>query len=144
MDKDSVFLADGTCAKLGDWIFCEFKLQTIEEVEDGNITSVSDGWFTHGGNCLNDRCFPINKRNNNISKTITLLDNEICRIKLNLNIPDIHHKFIGFWVKACAEEDDKKMNEILDQAKNFSKKICEKVKGFGYEIIDGVRLFRNR
>ena len=50
-----------------EWCFFEFKLCQIQEVEEGRVTSVSDGSFNTSGRSLGDRCVPLTLRFANLS-----------------------------------------------------------------------------
>jgi len=129
--------------KVGNWCFCEFKLQQIKRIEDGEIMGVTDGLFEHGGQ-LTDRCFPMDMKVKIISDNVMYWNNEFFKLKNNaLNHPDLNWKLIDMWVKMCHNKDnEKKLKELYEKLNAFGDAIVRKVKDFGLEEVDGVRIFR--
>jgi hypothetical protein len=52
-------MQQGFSWKVGDKAFHEHKEVTIREIEDGRVTEVSDGYFSHGYWNFNDELFPV-------------------------------------------------------------------------------------
>jgi len=128
--------------KVGDFVFCEFKLQEINEMSLGMVTSVHDGWFETGSNNLSDMCFPLTIRNKVISDSFSGFSNKIHEINNNgLNYPDIHRYFVSRWMECCNGASDDKIKAIYSEIENFIKDIKEKV---STDVsINGIRVFRN-
>jgi hypothetical protein len=88
--------------KVGDWCFCEFTLQQIKEMEDDDITRVSDGTCSHSGNSLNHECFPLTMDNKNISGCFETYMQKIRDLPLrHINMPDIYSQMVILWSSAC-------------------------------------------
>ncbi len=113
--------------KVGDWCFCEWELKQITKIENNKILETSDGSFSHGGN-LTDRCFPLDMKIKQISDSFEYYYKPIRDIKLNINHPDIHWKFVDMWIEMCEHKDDKNFLEIgYKNIENFQKDILEKI-----------------
>lgn len=127
----------------GDWCFCEFKLQQVQETTDNRITSVSDGSFSLSSNDLSDRCFPLELDVKRISDSVSYWSEEFHKIKVNINHPDLNRELISRWVEMCEHRKDadtlKMLYKRLDQ---FGQSIVNRVRDLTYEEIEGVRLFR--
>ncbi len=129
--------------KQGDWCFCEFKLQLIKEMRENCITSVSDGYFSHGSSDLSDRCYPlemkyklISEEVNHWSKKLHALDNS------SLNYPDIHQSLVQRWCEMCDNADDHdKLQDLYNKLTSFGNAIVNKVHDTRSEFVDGVRIF---
>jgi hypothetical protein len=128
--------------KVGEFIFCEFKLQEINEMEGERVTSVHDGWFEMGSRDLSDRCFPLTIRNKVISETFQGFSDKIHAINnAGLNYPDIARYFVLKWVECCNGASDDKIKLIYDEVQNFINTVKEKS---NHEVIvNGVSVFRN-
>lgn len=97
-----------TVWKVGDWTFCEFKLQQIEEVEDGRVTVVSDGHFSLSSRDLADRCMPVSLSMKRISDEYASVSHRLHRVgSSGLNYPDINRWLIAAWVDACREPENR-------------------------------------
>lgn len=130
--------------KEGDWVFCEFILQQIQETEDNRITSVSDGSFRLGSNDLSGRCFPLDMKIKRISDGVKYWSGEFNKLKNNaLNYPDLNRELIRRWVDMCEfKDDDKKLKELYDKLDVFARAILDKVNSLRFEEVEGVALFR--
>jgi hypothetical protein len=134
---------DKTNFKVGDWCFCEFKLQQIKRMEDDEIMGVTDGFFEHGGH-LTDRCFPMDMDIKRISNDVEYWHNEFHKLKNNaLNHPDLNWKLIDMWVEMCNNRnDEKKLKELYEKLNAFGDAIVKKVRDFSLEEVDGIKIFR--
>lgn len=130
--------------KVGDFIFCEFVLQQIKEMNGEDITCVTDGHFQMTGNSLNDRCYPLDLRIKVISDSVKSWSKRFHDLKNNsLNYPDINRELIRIWVEMCEIKDnDTRLKELFNSLDSFGRKIEERVRDLKYEEIDGVPLFR--
>lgn len=129
--------------KEGEWCFCEFVLQQVQETKDNRITSVSDGMFSLGSNDLSDRCYPLTMRIKRISDTVKHWSNEFHKLHHNnLNHPDLNRELIRRWVEMCEESDDKKLQELYDSLSEFGNSVIRKINDLRYEQIEGINLFR--
>lgn len=88
--------------RVGEWVFCEFKLQQITRVVNGEVCGVSDGHVACGGN-VTDRCMPLTMDikciSNNYERTYQAIHQ---KGKTGLNYPAIHNWLVREWVAACA------------------------------------------
>ena len=129
--------------KVGDWVFCEFKLQQIKRIEKHNVKEVSDGHFSHSGYDLTNRCFHLDMKIKLYSDSVRYWSNQIHSTNnLNLNYPDINRYFIDLWVDLCENKDDDEIvKELYDKLEGFTRKIMNKSKDLKSEMVNGVHLF---
>ena len=130
--------------KKGDWCFCEFKLQQIQETQDNRITCVSDGMFSLSSNDLSNKCFPLDMKIKQISDTVDYWSNAFHNLNNNsLNYPDLNRALISKWIEMCEnKENENLLKELYLQLNKFGKDVTTKVKNLSYEEIDGINLFR--
>lgn len=130
--------------KINDWVFCEFKLQQIREMDGDRVTSVSDSRFSLSGNSLGDRCFPLDLNIKNISDSVAWYSDKIHALNHNgLNHPDIHRELINRWVEMCHVKDDKvALKGLFDSLADFYKSIEQIVSGLSNQYAGGVKIFR--
>ena len=111
--------------KKGEWCFCEFILQQVTETNKDRITEVSDGYFTHGGHDLSDRCYPMEMRVKIISDDVNYWRNEFHRLKNNsLNHPDLNRKLIDMWVDMCENRNNQEKLKELYEKLNINKEFA--------------------
>lgn len=128
--------------KINDWLFCEFKLQQILEIRDGQIVTVSDGWFQHSSSSLNNRCFALDKKVKIISDNF-----ESWRSRLHkeghrsLNYPDIICALIEKWCEACELEDNAAIQNKINELDDWGKGILSKCEELKLKIYNGIKLF---
>jgi hypothetical protein len=126
----------------GDWCFCEFNLQQIKEMKGDCITSVSDGYFSHGGSDLSDRCYPLEMKYKLISNEVNCWSRKIHELNDNLNYPDINRALIERWCDMCDNADDhEKLQKLYNNLADFGNAIINKVRDTRSEYVDGVRIF---
>lgn len=132
-----------TVFQVGDWCFCEYKLQQIMEMEGDQVTSVSDGRFRHSGSSLNDRCFPLDLRVKNISDTVAAYMDDLHRERsVNLNYPDLNRELIRRWAALCqVKDDDEALRAGYDSLSAFMRSVRESIQKVKYEQVEGVSLF---
>lgn len=130
--------------EVGEWCFCEFKLQQIKSTKDNRITGVTDGMFELGGRDLTDRCFPMDLKIKRISDTVAYWSDRFHKLNApGLNYPDLNRHLISAWVDMCEVKDDAdKIKELNEALANFAMKIIQRVGDLRYETIDGLKLFR--
>lgn len=131
--------------KTGDWIFNEFELKQIVEMEGDRITSVSSGAFRLSGNSLNDVSFPLDLN-------IKLISNEYEHIKdklykdtqrVNINWPDISRWFVSHWAETCQKPTNREwIQKRYQQLYKFADGIREKVEDARQGEVSGVSIFR--
>jgi len=132
--------------KVGDWVFCEFKLQMIKSVhEDGSVTEVSDGYFSHGSGDLRDRIFPLSLRGKGISEEFHRTSKALHNIKgsNSLNYPDFNRFEIDLWVEAMQDvENTERVSACFAKLKKFEAGIIDAIEIASTVEILGVRLYR--
>ncbi len=130
--------------KKGEWCFCEFILQQVKETEGDRITEVSDGYFSHGGRDLSDRCYPMEMRVKIISDDVNYWHNQFHALKHNsLNHPDLNRKLIDMWVDMCENRNNQeKLSELYEKLNAFGQSVVNKVQEIKSETTEGVRIFR--
>lgn len=130
--------------KIGDWCFCEFKLQQIINTKENRITEVSDGMFSMSSSDISDVCFPLDMRIKRCSDSVAYWSKTFHKLNHNsLNHPDLNRELISRWVKMCENIEDEKISQkIYDQLDKFGNAVVSKIKDLKYEEIEGVQLFR--
>lgn len=86
--------------QVGDWCFCEFKLQQIKEMKDGRITSVRNGICSTGGRDFSDRCFELKLEIKLISEQFLSAWHVVCKLR-HPNSLEIRRLLVREWVKTC-------------------------------------------
>jgi hypothetical protein len=129
--------------KVGDWCFCEFKLQLIRSMSGIHIQEVNDGYFSHSGNTLNDRCFPLDLRVKLISENFENTSKKIHELHCNsLNYPDIHRYLVDLWAKTCENrKNDKYIEKAYKELLDFYNTIVDSIDSQKKIIYSGVKLF---
>jgi hypothetical protein len=129
---------------VGDWIYCEFKLQQIKKMREEEITEVTDGHFTLGSHSLNDVCFPLDIKVKCVSDNFEYWNRRLHgETHLNLNFPDIHRWLVGKWVLICeSREDDTALNSGMNELEKWATEIINRCRELKQEMIGGIRLFR--
>ena len=130
--------------KVGDWCFCEFKLQQITDMTEGRITEVSDGIFILYSFDLSDRCFPLEMDIKRISDDVAYWSRKFHDLQNSaLNHPDLNRRLVSLWVKMCKNKDDvEELERWSGVLSAFGNTVVEKVRGAGSIEIDGIPLFR--
>lgn len=132
--------------KKGDWCFCEFTLQQVEEcAEDGRIRSVTDGFFNLSGHDLTDRCFPLALDVKRISDDVDYWSKQLLNLnQVGLNHPDLNRELIRRWVEMCEKRGNTEELKVLSQALNdFGTSVIHRVTDLRNDEVEGVSLFRN-
>lgn len=126
-----------------DWCFCEFKLQQIKEMTGDKVTQVSDGYFSHSGSDLTDRCYPLEMRYKLISEEVSHWSRKIHDLNNNsLNHPDINRALIEKWCDMCDNVDDnEKLQQQYNSLADFCRAIISKVQDARSVFVDDVRIF---
>lgn len=130
--------------KKGDWCFSEFQLKQIKKMEDGRITSVSDGSFITGSYDLTDECFPVTMEIKKVSEEFEYWRRKIHELNCNsLNHPEIHRDLVQRWVRICEKIDDKEfVKEQLNFLESFCTEIIKTVKELREQKVGTVRIFK--
>lgn len=130
--------------KKGEWCFCEFTLKQVTETNEDRITSVSDGYFSHGSYDLSDRCYPMEMKVKIISGDVDYWRNQFHQLNHNsLNHPDLNRKLIDMWVEMCENRnDEEKLRELYEKLNDFGHGVVNKVREIRGETINEIRLFR--
>ena len=114
--------------KVDDWVYHEFELVQIKEIEDDKVTKVTDGVFSTWSMDLNKYCFPIDMEIKQISDMVKEHYQEINNINFRcLNLPDIHRKFVEYWVEMCESVNEEQDFYIDIKSKYLS--FFENIKG---------------
>jgi len=92
---------------VGDWVFCEFELGQIAEMEDGRVTNFATEHGSLGSYDLTDRCVPLTMPMKRIASTFEWHSRKLHdHGSPGLNYPAIHRWLVDLWVKTCAHADD--------------------------------------
>lgn len=99
--------------KVNDWCFNEFELKQIKKIKeykDGNaITELTDGYFTHSGNFLNETCYPMDITIKLISENFKNYSDKLHKVQdleFKRNFPNVHRELVRRWCKCCDDKDD--------------------------------------
>jgi len=131
--------------KVGDWCFCEFKLQIIKEVsEDGRVNSVSDGMFYMGGYDLNDRCFPLTFEGKQISDAFAYSYDNLRKELRNgrYNFPDFNRHAVEEWIKAMEAGDVQEGLRLHTEFELWCQRVIVAAIQTNDLAVDGIRLMR--
>jgi hypothetical protein len=129
--------------QVGDWCFCEFKLQQVKRIEGSRILEVSDGYLSCSSYDLSDKCYPLDFSVKRISETVEWYKNRLHDLKMDLNFSAIGKELIRRWCEMCDARNDDDKIKILDiELQQFYGAIAERVYALKNEQVAGVRLFR--
>jgi hypothetical protein len=134
--------------EIGDWIFFEFELVQIVNVDkEGCIKEVSDGITSISGKSLNNYCHPLTRKNNTITIIFNYYFNQIKDVEARgLNFPDIKRYYADVWSKACSisenNADEKQLSDLYDCIQKFTNETLSKLNERKKDTINGVYLFR--
>lgn len=130
--------------KLNDWIFSEFKLKQVKEMDGNKVTSVTDGYCISGYNNFNDQIFHMDIKIKNISDTYGDCYDRFSKLEFNsLNYPEIHSYFVDHWIKTCEGKDnDDFVKKQLDDIYDFTNRVCNAVDDILYMEVEGIRVCR--
>lgn len=129
--------------KENDWCYYNYKLSQILKIEDGNITGVTDGYFTSGGNNT-DNCYPLTIDIKLISEEVNTIYNMIHNLNFkSLNFPEIHYKLVQMWKYMCDNYNDNELiGKMYIELKDFYNKINDSVKSLReYKVLD-INIYR--
>ena len=128
--------------KEGDWLFYEFRLVKVKEIENSHIT-VSTGWIEMG-NISADHCFPLTLSNKIISDQFDDLYQKLHKNYRNLNWPDIRRWMANKWAEACAvSENEKEMRRrFSDEANDYVNEIISEAENLSFKTVGGMKPFR--
>lgn len=114
-------------------------------MEDGRITTVSDGYVSYESHDLSDRCYPLTLHGNLISESYRAVLKELSDIGgcLNLNFPGICHELVCRWCE-CMErqDDDLEVKDNMTALEGFTGAIRAAVKKAREMEVQGIKLFR--
>jgi hypothetical protein len=130
--------------KKGEWCFCEFTLKQVTETNGNRITTVSDGYFSHGSYDMSDRCYPMEMKVKVISDDVNYWHNQFHQLKHNsLNHPDLNRALIEMWVDMCENRnDEEKLKKLYEKLNTFGQDVVNRVQNIKDEIVGNVKLFR--
>lgn len=136
----SVIVPEKTTFKVGDWVFCEFELQLIREMEDGRVREVTDAACSHCGYDLTDRCRPLTYDIKRIADNFAYQSMRIHREGSGgLNYPDIHRWLVSHWTKTCDEYgDDAATKKNFELLRDFTNDVLSKQNiesGYGFPLL---------
>ena len=129
---------------VGDWVFCEFKLQIVKEVRQGHVSEVSDGMFAHCGWNLDDRCFPLTMRIKRISDEFEEWHSKLHREgNRNLNYPDILRWLVDKWCECCNDEqNDATIRRCFDELNAYGNELLAACGSLNAVSVGGHKVFR--
>lgn len=133
---------------IGDWLFFEYELFQVKEVDENGVREISNGMTTTNG-MLNDRCFPLKLENKVCSDNFAFWDEKLHAEVNGLNFPDIHRYMVILWQYALTGYNQVKATEVRDALDVFCEDLLdavhEKSLGMGTEPrqINGVKIFRD-
>lgn len=132
--------------KVGDWVFYEFRLVQIKEIEEGKVTQISDGFFSTFGLDLGHNIVPLTLKNKCVSDRTRVVYENLYESAGSskwkyLNWPEIHPKFVSLWLDLCNNLITK--DEIsYDCIYDLKDKILAAIDLVNKIRAEGIRLFR--
>jgi hypothetical protein len=123
-----------------DWVYFEFTLGQVREMEEGRVTRFSDGSFSTGGYDLSNSCVPLSTTMKLIAEVYAAIGRRIHEEgSPGLNFPDIHRWLVGRWRMACYEfRDPAQVQTRYDEARRFLHDILDKQEidsGYGFPLL---------
>jgi hypothetical protein len=130
--------------KVGDWVFCEFVLQQIKEMNGDKVTGVEDGNFSMSYSDLNDRCFHLSLPIKRISDAVNYWSKKLHEIKNNsVNHPDLNRELIRRWAVMCQNSEDENAAKAgLESLRKFCENVVSMFDGLADMRVDGIPLIR--
>lgn len=131
--------------KIGDWVFSEYELKQITEIEGDQVTGVTCGLFSHHGSSLNYCIFPLEISIKRISNEYEHWEKKVRENegRLHLNWPDLHRWFVDHWAGTClVRDDDEKVKERYVRLREFCHAVIDKCLQEKTVEVDGIALFR--
>ncbi len=118
--------------KIDDWIFYEFELYQVQNIQDSMIT-VTDGYMSTCSFNNIVKCFPVTMIIKLISDEFNTYYENFKKINLKgLDLSSIHNYLIWLWVSCCENcNSNYTIQEYYNKLKSFEKEVldeCERVK----------------
>lgn len=130
--------------KKGEWCFCEFELSQIVKTQENRITERTNGYISHSGHDLSDRCFPLDVKIKRISEEVEYWSKAFHSLKTNsLNHPDLHRELVSRWAMMCENKDNEdEVNSLFESLRKFGQAVLDKVNEAKGQIVEGVSIFK--
>ena len=132
--------------KVGDWVFCEFKLQQIREINE-SFVSVTDGMFEMSMSKyhFDSNSFPLEMRIKRISDAFLAHAERVHKevIHNGVNYRAIYDRMIEKWVIACQYEDENQSRRVTGEMVQFCDEVIKKVQEVRGMDFYGFKLFRS-
>lgn len=129
--------------KLGDWVFSDFELCQIDDMEEDRVTGVCTGMVSRSSRSLT--CFPITMATKRATDTVSYWWAKIQEQKgQNWNHPALHHKLESFWRALCSTDskDLVKLNEIHSEMHTFVTDVLKQMAEMKELVVHGIPLLR--
>lgn len=120
--------------KVGDWVYHDFELGQITEMEGERVVGFSTGIMSTAGNNLN--AVPLAMPMKRIAEEFEFHSKRIHRDgSPGLNYPDIHRWLVTAWLEACEATD---LKPHYDKLREFSQTVLRKQEidsGYGFDLL---------
>ena len=129
--------------KIGDWVYSDYELCQVKEMEGEKVYSVTTGFINTTGFNMNESIYPIALDIKVISEGVQSCSKRLHAIKLNINHPDLHRELVRRWHELIEWRDHQTKSKTLwDSLYEWVNKIERKCNDLKYDEIDGVKIFR--
>jgi hypothetical protein len=129
---------------IGDWVYYDFELCQIKEMEDGKVYSVTTGVINTTGFDMADSIYPLSMELKVISEGVAHYSKRLHDIKgANLNFPDIHRELVRRWHQIIENKSNGGSGRKLwDSLSAWVSTIESECMGVRQKTIDSVKIFR--
>ena len=130
---------------VGQWVFFEFKLACIEQIEEDRVTKVTTGYMSCSSFNISQNCFPLDVHGKIVSEEF---DHQYDKLYTkwkhsHLNWPDLHCWFVKSWRELMQKRKSKsEIEKGFVGLQKFVSSIDQTLVSLSAQTVDGVKLFR--
>ena len=130
---------------VGQWVFFEFKLACIEQIEEDRVTKVTTGYMSCSSFNISQNCFPLDVHGKIVSEEF---DHQYDKLYTkwkhsHLNWPDLHCWFVKSWRELMQKRESKsEIEKGFVELQKFVSNINQTLVSLSAQTVDGVKLFR--
>ena len=130
---------------VGQWVFFEFKLACIEQIEEDRVTKVTTGYMSCSSFNISQNCFPLDVHGKIVSEEF---DHQYDKLYTkwkhsHLNWPDLHCWFVKSWRELMQKRKSKsEIEKGFVGLQKFVSSIDQTLVSLSTQPVDGVKLFR--
>ena len=130
---------------VGQWVFFEFKLACIEQIEEDRVTKVTTGYMSCSSFNISQNCFPLDVHGKIVSEEFDHQYDELYNKwkHSHLNWPDLHRWFVSSWRELMQKRKSKsEIEKGFVGLQKFVSSIDQTLVSLSTQTVDGVKLFR--